>query len=60
MGFFNFSPDWNIRISNFLSLDQLVVETLGVASVRLSVRACVRPQRFLSETAHYFFLNLYS
>ena len=34
-------------------------ETLGVASVRPSVRACVRPQRFFSETAHRIFLKFY-
>ena len=38
----------------FWSLDQLVVETLGVASVC----ACVRTQRFFSETIHYFSLKL--
>ena len=40
----------------FWSLDQLVVETLGV----VFVRACVRTSRFFSETIHYFFLKLYS
>ena len=41
----------------FWSLDQLVVETLGVASVRTSV--CPYATVF-SETIHYFFLKLHS
>ena len=49
-----------LEIIFFWSLDQLVVETLGVAFVRPFVRSFVRPQRFFSETAHYFFLKLYS
>ena len=52
------------ELPNFWSLDQLVVETLGVASVRSSVRpsvrSFVRPSHFFSETAHYFFMKLYS
>ena len=50
----------SVRTFDFWSLDQLVVETLGVAYVRTFVRPFVRTQRFFSETAHYFFLKLYS
>ena len=42
------------------SLDQLVVETLGLAFFRPSVCSSVRASRFFSETAHYFFMKLYS
>ena len=52
----NRTLEWSI----FWSLDQLGVETLGVASVRTSVRTVVRTSRCFSETAHYFFLKLYS
>ena len=37
------------------TVDKLVVEILGVASFR-----SIRPQRFFSETVHYFFLKLYT
>ena len=42
----------------FWSLDQLVVETLGVVFVRSYVRSYVRPSHCFSETAHYFFMKL--
>ena len=47
-------------ITFYWSLDQLVVETLGVVFVRTFVRSSVRPSRVFSETAHDFFLKLYS
>ena len=49
-----------LKFSDFWSLDQLVVETLGVVFVRTFVRTFVRPSRVFSETAHYFFMKLYS
>ena len=48
---FIFFTNTNLNEFLFWSLDQRSFETLGVTTVR----TYVRPSRFFSETAHYFF-----